>query len=639
MKRRVYLEYIKVEEAYQRLKHRLVEVGYSFPIDMEKVDTQNSLNRVTSEPVFAKISSPSFHASSMDGVAVRAEETIGALETSPKKLELEEQAVYVDTGDPIPNEFDAVIMVEDINKIDDKTIEIYRAARPWQHIRPLGEDIVSSELVLTKNHLIRPVDIGSLLAAGVEKVDVRRQPKVVLIPTGTELSESVEELDYGKVIESNSSVLKALIIQWGGQVIRYKLTVDDYKNIKDLIIKATGEGDIIIVNAGTSAGREDFTAPILEEEGKLLAHGVSLKPGKTVVLGEVQGKPVMGFSGYPVANYNHAQHFLKRLIEDLLVQKIGSSQKIKAYLSRKLVSTLGLEENVQVRLGKVGSKMVATPISRGSGVTMSLVRSDGSITIQENSEGFHQNQEVEVDLNIPLEQTVNNILAVGSHDITLDLLANFLREKYSELNLASANVGSLAGIMAIKRGQAHLAGSHLLDEKSGLYNVDYLKRYLAGKKVELVTLSYRQQGLFVKKGNPKSIKSLKDLTRADVKFINRQIDSGTRVLLDYLLKKEEIDPVSINGYAREVFTHTSVAAAVSGNSADVGLGIMAAAQALDVDFIPVSEERYDLVFLKDFYESDKGQAIMEIINSKDFQNEVKKLGGYDLRDTGKVVKL
>jgi len=637
MRRRYYLNYIPIEEAWQKWHAALAKSGFSFPIEGEKIRTEDSLGRITAEAVFAKMSVPPFHASAMDGVAVRAEDTYGAMDTNPKQLKFGEEGVFVDTGDPIPKPFNAVIMIEDMNQIDENIFEIMKAASPWQYVRPIGEDMVASELILPQGHRIRPEDVGAMLAGGAEDILVRRKPRVGLIPTGTELSETVAGLNYGQVIESNSRVLTGLIREWGAEPKRYTLIEDDYQLIKENILTALNENDIVVVNAGTSAGREDFTAPLIEELGELLVHGVALKPGRTCILGVVKGKPVLGLSGYPVANYRHASTFLEPLVLELLGTASLSKEIVRAYLSRKVVSPLGLEEFVQVGLAKVGDKLVATPLSRGSGVTMSMVRSDGIVQVPRLSEGFNRGSEVVVELKGNLSDVENTILAVGSHDITLDILADELRRRCPGLDLTSANVGSLAGIMAIKQEQAHIAGSHLLDEETGEYNTPYLERLMPEKKVKLVTLVHREQGFIVPEGNPKSIAAITDLTRDDIVFINRQRDSGTRVLLDFELKKAGIEPSAVKGYEREFFTHTAVAAEVQSGAADVALGVKAAAEALDLDFVPLAEERYDLIVAAEFFDTDKCRQLLEVISADEFKKRVEALGGYSTRETGQIV--
>ena len=305
-------------------------------------------------------------------------------------------------------------------------------------------------------------------------------------------------------------------------------------------------------------------------------------------------------------------------------------------MSRKVHSSLGEDEFLRVRLGRVGGRTVAAPIQRGAGVVMSLVRADGIVTIPRFSEGVDAGEQVEVELLRPVESLDTTVVAIGSHDVTLDLIASELRRIDPRLTLASSNVGSLGGLLALRRGEAHVAGTHLLDEETGEYNVSYVRRYVPNEHIVLVTLVHREQGLIVPPGNPKSIESLDDLTRGDVRFVNRQRGSGTRVLLDYLLKQHGIASEDISGYEREEFTHLAVAAAVAGGVADVGAGVLSAARALGMDFVPLSTERYDLAIPKQHYESDLLEPLLSLIRSDDFKRQVDGLGGYDTTSTGLV---
>jgi putative molybdopterin biosynthesis protein len=217
------------------------------------------------------------------------------------------------------------------------------------------------------------------------------------------------------------------------------------------------------------------------------------------------------------------------------------------------------------------------------------------------------------------------------------VLANHLRIIYPQAFLSSAHVGSLAGLNALKRNEAHCAGAHLLDEETGEYNISYIRRLLPGRKMALVNLVYREQGLIIKKGNPKNIKGLVDLARPDVTFVNRQRGAGTRVLLDYNLKTLGIRPEEIRGYDREEYTHMAVAAAVAAGEADAALGIRAAARALGLDFIDLVEERYDLCIPKEYWDTPYIQRLLDVMSRPEFREEVRSLGGYDLRDCGKIM--
>jgi putative molybdopterin biosynthesis protein len=678
----IYLENTPLHEAIERWTDKLLKSGISKPLEGEFIKVADSLGRITAEAVFAKISSPFYHSSAMDGYAVRFADTFGASEKTPKQLKIPEQAVYISTGDPVPDGFDAVIMIEDINIIrrqetevkkirssEDRNIstsqplnfltsqeyiEIIKPATPWQHVRTIGEDIITTELILPENHKIRSIDIGAMLAGGLTELRVRRKPKVVIIPTGSELVEPGGNVRRGNIIESNSRILAGLVTEWGGEPVRSPIVPDNIEELKKTVREATQTGDLIVINAGASAGKKDFTATVIRELGEIILHGLSIKPGKPAILGWINNKPVLGIPGYPVSAYITFELFAKLIIHIWQGIEIKEAETIRAKLSRHVASTLGMEEFLRVKVGKVGENIIATPVSRGAGILMSLVRADGFVRVPAMSEGLGAGTEVEVRLIRYKSDISNTIVCIGSHDNTLDILANFLKKKYPKFSLSSAHVGSMGGLIALKRGEAHIAGTHLLDEETGEYNIPFIKRLFnednpptppltkGGKggfeKIILINLVYRQQGLLVLKGNPKNIGGFEDLLREDITFVNRQSGSGTRLLTDKYLKELKIDHRKIKGYEKEEFTHMSVASAVLNGIADTGLGILAASKALGLDFIPVAKERYDLAVPERFYKLDMIQKLLGIIrNDMEFKNAVVNLRGYDVSDMGKVI--
>jgi putative molybdopterin biosynthesis protein len=284
----------------------------------------------------------------------------------------------------------------------------------------------------------------------------------------------------------------------------------------------------------------------------------------------------------------------------------------------------------------VGNRVIATPLARGAGVITSLVRADGIVRVPRFSEGVDAGAEVNVHLYRTPQQIARTIVAIGSHDITLDLLAQFLAERAPGFRLSSANVGSLGGLVALKRGEAHLAGSHLLDPDTGNYNWRFIDQYLQGRAVTLITLAGREQGLIVEPDNPQGISGLADLTREGVLFVNRQRGAGTRILLDYELTRLGITPEQVPGYEREEYTHLAVAAAVASGTATCGLGIRAAARALNLDFISVGWERYDLVIPHEYYESPLLAPLLDLLHDAAFRTAVAALPGYDTSQMGDV---
>ncbi len=618
---------------------------------IERVAVEDALHRVTAEPIFAQLSAPHYHGAAMDGIAVRAEDTFGASEFSAVTLRLADAAgtrhgrngarrifQYVDTGSPLPPWANAVVMIERVFRKNDQEVEIRDAATPWQHVRLVGEDIVATEPLLPRGHQLRPYDLGALLAAGHTHVAVVAKPTVGIIPTGSELIEPGELPRPGQIIEFNSRVTAAFVDEWGGMPRRLPRVGDDLAAITAALAQAVKDHDVVVIIAGSSAGEHDFTVRALESLGEVLVHGIDVMPGKPAILAVVAGKPVIGLPGYPVSAVVICQQILRPLLAHLLGRLAEEPQTVRAFLPRKIPSRLGLEEFVRVSLGKVGERIIVNPLGRGAGVITTMVKADGVLRIPARAEGLNGGQEVEVELLRPLGEIANTILFTGSNDLTIGVLDDQLRAQYPGLRISASNVGSLGGLAALKRREAHVIGTHLLDPVTGQYNLPDLKRQHLLSKVVVMNLVIREQGLIVPRGNPKKIKGLKDLTRTDVTFINRQPGAGTRVLLDYKLSKLKLRPEQIRGYEREEVTHMAVAVAVASGLADTGLGVKSAAKALGLDFVPVEHEEYDLVFLREFFASDMGQKLVSVIRSAAFHQAVRQLDGYDTTKTGTIKK-
>jgi putative molybdopterin biosynthesis protein len=636
-KQKKFLSNTPLAEASRIYQEALAAANIGGPLAGERIPVGDALGRVTSEAVIANVSSPFYHSAAMDGYAVRFLDTFGAAETRPKRLAVPGQAVAVDTGDPMPDGFDAVIMIEDVEKIGE-SIEILKAATPWQHVRLVGEDIVATELIIPENHIIRPVDMAAMLASGHRDVAVRRRPTVSIIPTGTELVEPGSELQKGDIIDFNSTMLAALAAESGADPIRKGIVKDDAALLKDTIVDALSRSDCVVINAGSSAGREDYTAHVLAELGTVHVHGINIKPGKPVILAVVRNRPVIGIPGYPVSAALTFNLFVKPLLFAMQGKSLPPAATIEAKLSRQTASTLGAEEFLRVKLGSVSGNLIATPVARGAGALMSLVRADGIIRIPAESEGLAAGSSVRVELLRSSHEIANTIVCIGSHDNALDILANVLKKRHPELSLSSAHVGSLGGLLALARGEAHLAGTHLLNESTGEYNVSYIRKHCGGRKIVLVNLVHRTQGFVVPKGNPKTIHGFADLRRDDVVFVNRQAGAGTRLLTDLFLKRTGIDPNDVKGYHHEEFTHMAVAAAVASGAADTGLAVLSAAVALGLDFVPVAQERYDLAILEEYYDTPMLQALLAIIRGdEEFRSHLTRMGGYNLSETGRVM--
>ncbi len=638
-KRNIYLKMKSLEDARTVVLERF---GGKPKPESATIPSVDAVGRILATPVFARLSSPNFHAAAMDGIAVKAADTFGASETRPRRLTVGRDTVFLNTGHVLPEGTDAVIMIEQVRVLDEGRLEIEAPAFPWQHVRRMGEDIVATELLFARNHRLTPYCLGALLSAGILSVTVREKPRVLILPTGSELvdwrSADLDALKPGQVLETNSAVLAALVEALGGEAERHEFVSDDPTAIADAVGQAVeGPFDMVLTVGGSSAGSEDFARQVVEDIGELLVHGVTMMPGKPALVGCVGQKPVIGIPGYPVS----AIMVFEQLVQPVLCGLLGIVEeprpRVVVETSRKIPSKLGLEEFLRVKLGRVGDRVVAAPLPRGAGSITTLTEADGIVRIPSSSEGLGDGEITEAELLRPPASLDQTILIVGSHDNTLDILADELHRDGTGCSLSSSHVGSMGGLMAVRRGVCHLAGAHLLDTSDGSYNVSYIRRYLPETPVRLVNMVIRDQGLIVPKGNPKGIQSIEDLRRDNIAFINRQGGSGTRILLDYRLEETGIDPSAIMGYDNEEFTHMAVAVAVLSGTADVGLGISAAAKALGLDFVPVVSEQYDLVIPEAVFEVTMIQRLLETICSRRFKERVNALGGYDTSRTGAVI--
>ena len=612
--------------------------SHGFGAQVETIPTWDACGRVTAHAVYAHICAPHYAASAMDGVAVNAKDTFGATETTPITLN-PGQFIIVDTGDPIPENCDAVIMVEDIVKNDDGTITIHDAAAPWQHIRQIGEDICAGEMILPSHVAVSPSAIGAMIAGGVLEVDVIRKPVVGIIPTGDEIVPPCTDPKPGDILEFNGSIFSAMVRQWGAEAKVYPIVPDKFDQIKAMVAKAVAECDLVILNAGSSAGREDFSSRVIRELGEVLYHGIAMKPGKPAILGCQGATPILGVPGYPVSGIIVIEELLKPLIDHWLKAPSAPRQYAKATLTRPVVSGLKYEEFVRVRMGYVGDKLMASPLSRGSGVVSSFMKADGILEVPQGLEGYEAGSEVSVRLLCPVEKLKNTVVVIGSHDPLLDELGDMLHVADGDVYMSSSHVGSMGGIMAIRRGEAHAAGCHLLNTEDGVYNLAFMKKYFPKGGVKLIRCVGRQQGMMVAKGNPLNIQKFSDIAREGIRYVNRQKGSGTRILTDYLCKQENLNTTAIYGYDREELTHTSVAAQIVSGSADAGMGIYSAANLYDLDFIPICIEEYDLIIPDHAWDTPMVQQLLKTLKSDAFKEKILSLGGYTVENPGEIISL
>jgi putative molybdopterin biosynthesis protein len=584
----------------------------------EMIPLLKSVGRVTAEPIFARYSVPEVHLAAMDGIAVESKETRGAGEQHPITLK---QALRVNTGNVVPPQYDAVIMIEDVH-VDHERFTIRKAAPPWQHVRPAGEDIGESEMALPSRHLIRPSDLGALAAYGITEVPVLTV-RIGLIPTGSELVPHGHLPAPGQVVESNTVMAEAMLNALGARCTRYPMVKDDPVHIRKAIQRGVEENDLVIISAGSSAGTKDFTADVIADLGEVLIHGIAIKPGKPAIIGRIDKKPIIGMPGYPLS----ALTVLREIVTPLVHQfglPVASFGTVDAYFTVSVSKEIGSDEFVLCSLGRVGDRWVLSPLSRGAGVQMSAVRSNAFLKIPAGIEGYEAGTQVNASLSVSRSDAERALLITGSHDPLIDYLADLLGQKNIELH--STHVGSMGGILALKKNECHAAPMHLLAE-NGDYNIPYLQKYLPGEEVVLICVTDRQQGIVSKEGI-----GFNELP--GYMFVNRQRGSGTRMLLDRLLRKNRIDSSSIQGYEREVTTHLAVALAVKSGEADAGMCVYSAAKTLGLRFVPVASERYEIAIRREYLEDPRVSELCDTLVSPAFRECLDRLGGYDMKETG-----
>lgn len=634
MKRNLYLNVQEKEAALSRF----LEVFSHIQPGRERIPVIHSLGRITAEAVYARYSSPSYNSCAMDGIAVISAHTKGASESHPLRLVYEKDYLDVDTGDMIMPPYDAVIMAEDLIETEDgEGYTIIAPTHPFAHVRAIGEDIVAKEMILPTGHRIRAIDISVLISAGITEIEVIKKPVVGIIPTGDEMIEYTEPLEDGKIIETNSWMFENLVTENDGIGRRYPILPDNLELIRQKLSEAVSECDMVIINAGSSAGRDDYTIHAIQELGEVYTHGVAIKPGKPVILSKIQNKPVIGLPGYPVSSYLTFTEFVLPVM-NMYCRPGGfvrQQKRVTAKLSKTLMSGLKYEEYVRVKLGIVENELVASPLERGAGASMSLVRADGFCVIPQDKEGILAHENIQVKLVKDMEQIRKTLVLIGSHDLILDVINDLMMEEGRDTCLSSTHVGSMAGLIALQKKEAHMAPSHLLDEKDGSYNTAITREMFPNEKMVIIKGVRRRQGFIVKKGNPLNIQNIRDIMYG-VRYINRQRGAGTRVLFDYLLKKEGISKKDISGYEYEAATHMSVAVAVQKDNADVGMGIYSCAKALNLDFIEVGFEEYDFVTYEKYLELPAVREFIHVLKGEAFKKRLDMLGGYSCEECGQI---
>jgi putative molybdopterin biosynthesis protein len=627
-----YLETIKSEEAIKRVLDQAKTIT-----DEEYLPAHRCKGRITTRPVFAWRSDPPFLCSAMDGYAVDFHKTLTADLTNPVPLPLNTDAFPLNTGDPLPGGTDAVIMVEEVERSEGKIV-IRKPAYLWQHVRMIGENVIEGDMILPTNYRIRTLDTGMLLSAGITDIYVRRKPTAFIIPTGKELVDIYASSSRGVavtgLIDFNSYLLSNVAEDIGFDAEKSAILVTK-QELSHAVSEASKKHDVVIINAGSSAGSEDFTEAVIRELGTLIFHGVSMMPGKPTLFGLIDGKPVLGIPGYPVSAVTSLKVFLEPLYEKLMAA-VTNREFLPCTTPYKIPSRIGTEEILRVNLIEKGTKHYVFPLPRGASIFSSLANADGVIRVPENIEGYNEDEVVSCELLRSKDELRRRSHIIGSHDLSLDILRDMAKTKFPDQDLISTHVGSMSGIMAFRKGISDLCTTHVIDEHEMVYNIPVIKKYVPDRPWLLIHLVKRTQGLLVQRENPRSISGIPDLGRDDVTFVNRQVGSGTRILLDSMLKAKGIRKESVKGYDREESSHTAVAILVREGVSDTGVAIHAAAKVFSLGFIPLAEEDYDLLVTKEFSETERFRQLMELICSQEFKDRLTKVGGYNTEGTGTI---
>lgn len=629
------LEGVPLEEALDRWTNELEFRELAQPTSSEQLDVVSAVGRITAEPVVAQRSWPHYYMAAVDGLAVKSTQTFGAVPEKPVSIKLGTDGNFVDTGSALPEGADAVVPLNEVQFINIEEVGIPTPSVPWRNVSPVGEDVHTSEVIVPRHHRIRCVHLGAMLRGGVQKVSVRSRPRVGIIPLGKNLVAPGKEPRVGERVEALTPILSNLCRNAGAEPEVLDFVREEVEALHEALHSRLKSWDMLVVVSGRSHGTA-VPAAWLAEYGSLVLYGANIKPGHSVTLGVVDKVPVVALPGNAVSAYITYDLFVRTLIGRFLAT-IDSPIQLSAVLAQQVVSPVGTDEFLRVYLADVGGRRIAVPISRGADNVTSLVRADGILHVPGDVDAIADGNRVEVSLMEPTARFDSNLLVMGTYDVAFYTLRNAMARRFPEVALQTANVGSRAGLEAIRKGYCHAAGLHLFDDETGTYNETFVRRLMHDIPLVLVNFFRRHMGFIVRKGNPKNVQTLTDLTRPDVTFVNRQHGSGTRVLIDHHLKKTGIDATAIKGYQTETFTHMSLAATVASGASDVGIGIATVARALDLDFIPFITEHLDLAIPRHHMQSFPVQSMLRTLRSRDFRAEIESLMHYDTELTGRVV--
>ncbi|HXF52650.1 MAG TPA: molybdopterin biosynthesis protein [Hyphomicrobiaceae bacterium] len=599
------------------------------PLAAERVPLSQCLNRVLAKAVIAEVDVPGFDRANVDGFAVRALDTVGASERSPRVLELNAEvltpgvvpraivsegvATLIATGGMIPRGADSVVMLEhtEMRQAGGKAlIEVRRPAAAGQFISFAGSDLARGETVVRSGEVITSREIGMLAAVGAADVEVWRRPRVAIISTGDELVTPGTPLPVGTVYDSNGAILAAAVEEAGGTPVRYGIGPDEESALLQLVKQGLDSCDMVLMSGGTSKGAGDLCYRALARftDPGVVVHGVALKPGKPVCLAVTAGKPVIVLPGFPTSAIFTFHEFAAPLIRTFAGLPQEDAERIEATLPVRMASERGRTEYVMVSLVARADDggLAAYPIAKGSGSVTSFSQADGFFSIARHAESQAADTPVSVQL-IGRSRRLADLVIMGSHCVGLDLIIDRLRSK--GLAVKVMNIGSMGGLTAAKRGECDVAPIHLMDPASGSYNLPFLT-----EELKLVTGYRRLQGLVFRKGDGRfegrSAEAALAVVRDDPAclMVGRNAGSGTRILIDRLLQGARPP-----GYWSQPRSHNAVAAAVAQQRADWGITIESVALRYGLGFIPLQDEHYDFAVPKSRFERPPVRSFQEVL--------------------------
>ncbi len=630
-----YKEHIDLETALHILKKVF---GDGSSCIKTKKNITEALGYVLTEDITAHRNVPHYAASAVDGYAVNASSTIGASRATPVFLKPSDYH-WMNTGADIPGWANAVLMIED-SSLEGDDLLVFKSLTPSANVRPLGEDVMAGQIIAREGDVVTPALISLFLCAGIETVPVYDKPRTLYIPTGDEIIPRGEWLSdphpkSGTVAESNSLFIEASFKEWGFDVDVLPVVPDVPEILKEKLIYGVENYDLVMVGAGSAKGRRDHTLEVFEETGEVLFRWLRMKPGRPAMAARIKGKPAVCLPGFPMSTTVVLWSIVYPLLNMLSAKNEDPGYLIKTaagcretWQTKLLVqhsSSPGIQEWLRVKTAKVGDTLYSWALTSGASVLWALAEADGIALLQSSALECEKGTDVTVWMRRSVDLD-RRILFQGSDDPAIQLLVTPIRRRGGDF--VSRAVGSMGGLAALSRGECHLAAAHLLDERDGKYNDSFIERFSNGAKWERILVFFRTQGIIVQAGNPKNITSFEDLCMGDNIFSNRQPGAGTRVLFDHLLRKSGRSPSDIKGYEQLCTTHMEAANRVFTGLADATLGIKSAADALKLDFIPLTEEPYELVIPEEYMGHTAVRALLESLKDSEWRKTVEAMGGY-----------